>query len=277
MKTNYVRCGNCAELMAALPPNSIDLTVTSPPYDNLRDYNGFVFPFEEIAAELFRVTKPGGIVVWIVGDATVNGSETGTSFRQALHFMDLGFLLHDTMIYEKEMPTFAHKNRYYPVFEFMFILSKGEPPKTTNLIKDRKNKSRVYSSNKRQINGTFKRQSGAGKKVPPYGGRYNIWRFGTGGKKTAKDNLWKEHPAVMPLQLAKDHIVSWSNPGETILDPMCGSGQTLVAAMMTDRKFIGFDISQEYIDLTKKRLTLYAGKKKILDEREAAFQRNLNQ
>lgn len=102
---NYITLGDCVELMKEIPDDFIDLTVTSPPYDNLRDYNNEMTwnfeKFKEVAKELFRITKPGGVVVWVVGDATIKGSETGTSFRQALFFKDCGFNLHDTMIYKK--------------------------------------------------------------------------------------------------------------------------------------------------------------------------------
>ena len=136
---NKIICGNCVEIMKEWENNIIDLTITSPPYDNLRDYKGYVFDFENIAKQLYRVTKSGGVVVWIVGDATIKGSETGTSFRQALYFKEIGFNLHDTMIYSKAGFQYPATNRYHQTFEYMFIFSKGKP-KTFNPIKDRKNK-----------------------------------------------------------------------------------------------------------------------------------------
>ena len=91
---NQIVNGNCVDVMDVFPANSIDMTITSPPYDNLRIYKGFSFPFDSVARQLFRITKEGGVVVWIVSDATIDGSETCTSFRQALKFVECGFNLH---------------------------------------------------------------------------------------------------------------------------------------------------------------------------------------
>lgn len=250
---NRVLHGNCAEIMTYMPDECVDLTVTSPPYDNLRDYNGYEFPFEDIANQLYRVTKDGGVVVWVVGDATINGSETGTSFRQALYFKEIGFNLHDTMIWEK--PTFTAtgslKVRYAQVFEYMFVFSKGKP-KTFNPIKDRLNKH--YGDKKhgtvRQIDGSTKEISSKGKPIAKYGQRFNIWKMSP--EKQNKTG----HPAVFPEQLANDHIISWSNEGDIVLDPMCGSGTTLKMAYLNNRNFIGIDCSYEYVKLAQKRLEL---------------------
>jgi len=236
-----------------LPDNCIDLTVTSPPYDNLRLYQGFVFDFEAIARQLWRVTKPGGVVVWVVGDETVNGSETGTSFRQALWFMELGFSLHDTMIYQKNGFRYPFPNRYHQVFEYMFVFSKGSP-KTFNPISDRKNLQPTKSGKnmKREQDGSksYRQHFEATK----YGKRFNVWRYNTGLHHVATDNLADQHPAIFPEALARDHILSWSNPGDIVLDPMCGSGTTLKMAVLTGRKAIGIDISPEYIELTRTRV-----------------------
>jgi DNA modification methylase len=250
--TNQVIQGDCLEVMKTLENNSIDLTVTSPPYDNLRTYNGFTFDFEGIAKELYRVTKQGGVVVWIVGDATIKGSETGTSFKQALYFKEIGFNLHDTMIWNKGTFTAvgALVNRYAPVFEYMFVLSKGYP-KTFNPIKDRLNKSagRTHHGTIRQSDGTTKPLSNIGKLIPEYGQRFNIWE--TFAEKSNSNRL---HPAMFPEKLAEDHILSWSNEGDTILDPMAGSGTTLKMAKKNNRNYIGIEISQEYIDIINKRI-----------------------
>jgi DNA modification methylase len=213
---NQVIQGDCLEVMKTLEDNSIDLTVTSPPYDNLRNYNGYTFDFEGIAKELYRVTKQGGVVVWVVGDATIKGSETGTSFKQALYFKECGFNLHDTMIYQKSGIPFPEFNRYYPAFEYMFILSKGKP-KTHNLIADRKNIHFGATLDRlkhwRQSDGTLKQSScyGKNRKIKEFGIRYNIWQYSNAPSNGSKDKIAYKHPATFPEKLAEDHILSWSN------------------------------------------------------------------
>lgn len=238
---------NCADVFDQLP--SVDLTVTSPPYDNLRTYNGYQFDFEAIAQGLWRVTKPGGVVVWVVGDGTVDGSETGTSFKQALRFKEIGFNLHDTMIYEKAGVSFPDTTRYYQSFELMFVLSRGEIA-TYNLLDDRKNlwAGQKVHSTVRNGDGSLTPKACLGNITQNTGVRYNIWRI--------PHNLpgRAAHPATFPEQLANDHIRSWSNPGDTILDPMCGSGTTLKMARKNGCKAIGIDISEEYCALSVKRL-----------------------
>ena len=222
-----LRQGDCLELMKDIPDGSIDLTVTSPPYDNLRTYNGNIEQwsfekFQGIAKELYRVTKQGGVVVWVVGDATVNGSETGTSFKQALYFMQCGFNLHDTMIYQKNgaaYPAGKNSNRYSNIFEYMFVFSKGKP-KTKNLIKDKPNKwagsSTFGESTNRQKDGSLK--SSGKRVVGEFGYRDNIWQINN-GKGFGSDDIAIKHPAIFPEQLAQDHILSWSNEGDVVLDP----------------------------------------------------------
>ena len=243
-----------------MPDESVSLTVTSPPYDALRDYKGYSFNFEGIAAELLRITKKGGVVVWIVKDATVDGSETGTSFKQALHFKDIGFRLHDTMIYQRNGVTFPDAIRYYNCFEYMFVLSRGKP-KTFNPIKDHRNSSagQMEKGGERTKEGTLRERwaTRVGRVRPEWSSRWNVWTYCTGSMHTAKDAIWKDHPAVFPLALAKDHIRSWSNPGELVFDPMAGSGQTLIAAKMLQRDYLGMDCSPEYVDLARRRLELY--------------------
>jgi len=239
---NKVICGDCLDVMKDIPDNSIDLTVTSPPYDNLRTYNGYTFDFEGIAKELYRITKDGGVVVWVVGDATINGSETGTSFKQALYFKEIGFNLHDTMIYAKQNPVPYHHNRYNPQFEYMFILSKGVP-KTFNPIQE---KTKGFKTGKyRYPDGSLKVANTPIIKETKM--LNNIWYYVVGGK-------GNNHPASFPEKLAEDHIISWSNEGDTILDPMAGSGTTLKMAKKNNRNYIGIEISPEYIDIINKRL-----------------------
>lgn len=259
MEINKIYNENCLETMAKMPDNFIDLTVTSPPYDDLRAYNGYCFDFENVAKELFRVTKQGGAVVWIVGDATVKDSETGTSFRQALYFKEIGFNLFDTMIYAKPPRGAVGNNKtYWQTFEYMFILSKGNP-KTINLIADRKNKESRDGDNgtKRLENGDLLKVKRGG--YSEYGRRTNIWEYGIGKGQSTKDNIAFEHPAIFPEKLANDHIISWSNEGDLVYDPFMGSGTTAKMAILNNRKYIGSEISKEYCEIAEQRLKMCGG------------------
>ena len=245
---------DCLEGMRQMESESVDLTVTSPPYDNLRTYNGYCFDFENIAKELYRVTKPGGVVVWVVGDATIDGSETGTSFRQALYFKEIGFNLFDTMIYQKPpLGAVGNNTGYWQTFEYMFILSKGKPAKI-NLICDRKNKDARAGDNgtARLVDGTLKNVSRGG--YGEYGRRTNVWEYLVGKGHSTKDDFAYEHPAMYPEKLAADHIRSWSNEGDIVLDPFMGSGTTAKMALTLNRHYIGFEISEEYCKIIEKRL-----------------------
>jgi len=247
-----VYCGECSSILSQFPDECIDLTVTSPPYDNLRNYNGYSFPFEDIAKQLFRVTKQGGVVVWIVGDATIKGSETGSSFGQALFFREIGFNLHDTMIYEKGGFANPSSNRYHQVFEYMFVFSKGATH-VFNPLKDRENYYKKRGGgNKRKTDGTFAIRAG-GQILEPTGMRFNVWHYSIGKSQTTGDVDAYIHPAMFPEQLARDHILSWSNKDSVILDPMCGSGTTLKMALLEGRKAIGIDVSEEYCTLSVTR------------------------
>ena len=245
--------GDCLELMKDIPDGSVDLTVTSPPYDNLRTYNGNINQwnfekFKEIAKELYRVTADGGVVVWVVADATINGSETGTSFRQALHFLDCGFNLHDTMIWEKTgmLPT---QDRYYNIFEYMFVFSKGKP-KAMNFICDHKTTAGGRIQKKDACINKGKQKDGVGTFVRnEYSRRTNIWRITIGKNKETQG-----HPAPFPEQLAKDHIITWSNEGDTVLDCFMGSGTTGKMAVLNNRNFIGIELDKSYFNIAKKRI-----------------------
>ena len=245
--------GDCLIELKKISENLVDLTVTSPPYDGLRTYNGYSFDFENIAKELYRVTKTGGIVVWVVGDGTRDGSESGTSFRQALFFKECGFNLHDTMIYASEKPPLTH-NRYEQKFEYMFVFSKGRP-KTFNPIMEsckHAGKSAAKRTFRQDAKGVLE-PAHKSEKISDTKIRGNIWTYAT-GTASATDLFARQHPAVFPESLAQDHILSWSNPGDMVLDPFMGSGTTGKMAILNAREFIGIDISPEYCELARKRI-----------------------
>ncbi len=267
MEINKIYNENCIDTMQRMPDNFLDLTVTSPPYDNLRNYNGYKFDFESIAKELYRTTKEGGVVVWIVADATIKGSETGTSFRQALYFMECGFNLHDTMIWQKHSP-YPSNVRYNQEFEYMFIFSKSKPKvfnpvkvnkspntlkrwrgatsaKKTQIIKEKGKDKRVYFGAKaeerflKSVNKTKKTAS-------------NVWYIPSGN--INGDKIAFQHPAIFPEKLANDHIISWSNPDDLVYDCFTGSGTTWKMCLRNDRNFIGSEISEEYMKIATQRI-----------------------
>ncbi len=248
--------GDCLEVMKEIPDGSIDLTVTSPPYDNLRTYNGNndqwgPHVWKGVIASLYRLTKEGGVVVWIVNDATIKGSETGTSFRQALHAIDCGFRLHDTMIWRKPGPSVPGTLRYDSVFEYMFVFSKGKP-KAFNPIKDRSNKSfgGKMSGTTRNPDGSRRKKANLGKPYSQYGQRFNVWELSTINGHEHK----YPHPAKFPIKLASDHIRSWSNQFDTAFDPFMGSGTTGVACKNLARYFIGIELDAGYYEIAKDRI-----------------------
>lgn len=251
-------CGDHIEIMKDFPSENIDLTVTSPPYDKLRDYDGYTFDFESLANELHRLTRKGGIVVWVVGDQVKNHNESGTSFRQALYFQSIGFNLFDTMIFAKK-PRPNNTIGYYQSFEYMFVFSK-DVPKTINVIMDRPNRDTrgKQKATQRQRDGALKPNTykGHGK----FGRRTNIWEYAIGYGSISKDKIAYKHPAIFPEKLAEDHILSWSNEGDLVFDPMMGSGTTGKMALKHHRKFIGIDISAEYVNVARQRLGIYNGK-----------------
>ena len=248
MQLDVIQCGDSAELMKQIPDCSIDLTVTSPPYDGLRKYKGFDWDFQKIAQELFRVTKPGGVVVWVVNDGTEGGSETGTSFRQALYFKDVaGFRLHDTMIWRKTNPLpQVRQPRYASCFEYMFVFSKGKPKTFNPLMRKTKSGGLERWSKEKNVNAetgrTLKHMVFKEESI-----QYNVWEMQVARNKTT-------HPAVFPAQLAHDHIITWSNPGDIVLDPFVGSGTTAIEALRLNRHYIGFDISEEYCEMSRTRI-----------------------
>lgn len=253
MQLDMVICGDCVEEMRKMEDCCIDLTVTSPPYDDMRDYDGFAFDAESTARELYRITKDGGVVVWVVGDKTVKGNRTLTSFKHALIFQNIGFNVHDVMIYRKKNTPFMRSNAYTNCFEFMFVFSKGAP-KTFNpiMVPTVRHGEEMLVTNKksdgvnRKVKGTLNKE-----KV-----KTNIWEYAVGLGGSTRDRIAFEHPAIFPEQLALDHILSWSNEGDIVLDPMCGSGTTLKMAKSANRNYIGIDSSERYCELAKARIGL---------------------
>jgi DNA modification methylase len=247
--------GDCLDVMAGMEEGCVDLTVTSPPYDNLRTYNGSLndwtpAKWQAIIAELYRVTKQGGVVVWVVGDATINGSETGTSFRQALHAMECGFRLHDTMIYQKTNPVPNEVGfRYQAAFEYMFVFAKGRPisfnPLTVPSVMYGKVKPKRDGRQFRQADGSMKPSHGL-KYNKPEKFRHNIWQYALTGS--------REHPAAYPEEIAADHILSWSNEDDTVFDPFTGSGTTGKMALAHGRRFIGIERDATYFAIAQQRI-----------------------
>jgi len=261
MELNKIYNENCLDTMGKMKDDFIDLVITSPPYDELRDYTGeteWNFDiFKRVAKELFRVMKQGGAVVWVVGDETINGSESGTSFRQALYFKDMGFNLHDTMIYEKNSSSFPARRistRYTQIFEYMFVFSRGKPK--AKLICDKKNKWAGHTNwgNNTQYNkrGELLKTNNI-KPVPAFSPRNNIWKYTVGFNDKTK------HPAVFPEQLANDHIITWSEENDIIYDPFMGSGTVAKMAIQNNRKWIGSEISKEYCKIAQERIAKLRG------------------
>lgn len=247
--------GDCLEQMKHIPDGSVDLTVTSPPYDKLRTYNNSLDDWSErkwtqIIQQLFRVTSVNGTVVWVVADATLDGSETGTSFRQALFAMSVGFKLHDTMIYQKPAVPFDPKcNRYWQCFEYMFVWVKGKA--RCNYLKEpckNAGKPKTGDYGQRRPDGTncTDRQQ-ADRVIKDTKVRSNVW-FYTAGERVSG------HPAQFSIDLATDHVLSWSDPDDLVLDPFLGSGTTGVACVNTGRNFIGIERVPSYFTIAQRRI-----------------------
>ena len=269
---NKIHNENCLETMSKMPDNYIDLTVTSPPYDDVRLYKGFTLPLEDIAKELYRVTKDGGVVVWVVNDKTKNYCESLTSFKTAILFVEnAGFNLHDTMIYKRQA-AFPDVVRYYQEFEYMFVFSKGKP-KTINLLRQNKSESTIKrnnsglhnSRNERQQNGEIKKgniksvERVNNSKLDDTRVKSNIWEIATGSQKSTKDKIAFQHPAIFPEQLANDHIISWSNENDIVYDCFAGSGTTAKMAILNNRNWIVSEISSEYCEIIKERIKIDKG------------------
>lgn len=253
IKINQIYCCNCVDLMKNIKNNYIDLTITSPPYDTLRDYTGYKLDLENITKQLYRITKKRGVVVWVVGDKIIKGNRTLTSFRQAILFQEMGFNVHDVMIYKKKNTPFMRSNAYTNCYEFMFIFSKGSP-KTFNPLKE---PTVRHGFEKMPFN---KKADGVNNKIlgklNKFKNRNNIWEYAVGLGGTTNDKIAFKHPAVFPEKLVEDHILTWSKKNDLVFDPMCGSGTTCKMAKKNSRNFIGCDISKDYTNISKKRINI---------------------
>ena len=262
MKKNQIYLEDNLKTLSKMSDDYYDMVITSPPYDDIRKYNGFSFDIDTLAPELYRTTKKGGVVVWVVNDQVIKGSESGTSFRQALKFMDAGFLLHDTMIYEKNSssyPSSVKSNRYTQIFEYMFVFSKGKP-KTSNLICDKPNKWAGHTNwgkNTKRIGENEQLvEVGNIKPVPDFSPRNNIWRYVNGGGFASKDKIAHKHPAIFPEELVRDHLMTWTKEGDLVYDPFIGSGTVAKMCILLGRDYIGSEISQEYVDICNERIKI---------------------
>ena len=248
--------GDCMDILPTL--GKVDAVVTSPPYDNLRDYGGHQWSmdiFRDISKSIGSVLSEGAVIVWVVGDSVTDGNKSLNSYRQAIYFQELGLNIYDVIIYEKAGMGAPHKNRYHNVFEYMFIISNGKP-KTINLIRDRKNRwageKSFGTTTRREKDGTLTRKKSV--EVADVGVRFNIWRYDNGYGFSSSDDIAHGHPAIFPEKLASDHILSWTNSGDVVLDTFMGSGTTGVACANLGRKFIGIEIERKYFDIACERI-----------------------
>jgi DNA modification methylase len=259
LERNQVYHGNCTDIMEYLAPESIDMTCTSPPYGDLRDYEGYVFDFEAIAQGLWRVMKPGGVVVWVEGDHVISGNEQSNPEKHKLYFQSIGFNAHDTMIYYRASSFSSAKNcnRYDRSFEYMYVFSKGAP-KTFNPVMQEKTYSKTgYHEDQNRNEGANQKNKErrlALSKTKLLKRSENVWYIPNGYMVGSPDKITYDHPASFPEALARDHVLSWSNPGDLILDPMCGSGTTLLMAKLNYRDFMGIDISEKYCEIARRRV-----------------------
>lgn len=251
---DQIICGDNCDVLGTLPRDCIDLVVTSPPYDDLRTYGGHDWDFYGVAWQLKRVLKPGGVIVWVVADATKDGSETGTSFRQALHFQTLGLRIHDTMIYEKAQISFPDATRYYQSWEYAFVFSAGQPIAFNPITVENPNAGKPITGRERASDDSLVPMNAMahGRLRPDRSVKRNVWKYATGT--ASGDALAFHHPAIFPEALARDHILSWSNEGEIVLDPFSGSGTTAKMARELGRRYIGIEINEEYCEIARKRL-----------------------
>lgn len=260
---NEIYCCDCVEGMRLLPAEVIPLTVTSPPYDAIRTWQFPWEKFQAVAQELYRLTIPGGIVAWVVQDQHHDWSESGTSFKQALYFKELGFKLYTTIAVERTTGLPGYRPRYWPPLEYVFVLSRGRP-RSYNLIRDRPTTTRSVPMKLvtlRSRDGTFRRERRP-LIVPPLAVRNTVWRYKVGyGHTTTDREAHGHHPALMPEELAKDLILSYSRPDDFVFDPMAGLATTCKMALLNGRSYLGFDRDQQFCRDARKRLAKYRREK----------------
>lgn len=255
---NQIHCCDCVDGMRNLPDGGIDLTVTSPPYDDVRDYGGHRWGFEKfqmVAAELLRVTKDGGVVVWVVQEQIRQGAESGTASRQRLHFMDIGFMSYSTMIMVSKGVRLPQPRRYVNQFQYALVLSKGRP-RSVHLLRDRANSTAGGRSEGgiRDRSGCMERRDYPERVISEVGLRTNVWSYDVGWMKSTTDAYAFHHPALMPERMARDHILSWSRPGDVVFDPMAGAATTCKMALLSDRRYLGFELHEPYFRLAQRRM-----------------------
>ena len=273
MYLNKIICEDNVSFCKRLPNNSIDMILTSCPYDDLRDYNSYIFDFESLAHEMYRILKEGGVLIWVVNDATVKYSLTLTSMRQAIYFIDdVGFKMHDVMGYGKvnPLPSNMIRKKYASSYEYMFVLKKGNMPKTFNPIKTKnkwagikaglaqRGKDGVMPKKTIIVNDTKIKENFWFYESEDYIFDPNLWYYDVGYNLTTTDKIAYEHPAIFPEALARDHIKTWTNPGDIVFDPFMGAGTTGKMALLLDRYYIGTDISEKYCEIARKRCDIYS-------------------
>ena len=253
MKLNHLFNEDCLDTMNRIPANYIDFVITSPPYDDIRNYNGYRFDFQKVASGLARILKPGGVIVWVVGDKTEHGSESLTSFKQALFFKSIGLRIHDTMIYYKNNPMPQTGKRYHQHFEYMFAISK-DTPKTFNPITEPTKYRGLANMKDRGQNGVLDYEKVSRTTAKKVG---NVFFYSVGGGISTKDKIAYQHPAIFPEKLVLDQMKTWTNPHDLVYDPFMGSGTTAKVATLLKRNWIGSEISQDYVQVANQRLKKY--------------------
>jgi site-specific DNA-methyltransferase (adenine-specific) len=262
---NKIICGDAVEELKKIPNNSIDILVTSPPYDGIRKYNGFNYDLHATGKEIYRVLKDGGVAIMVIQDQTKNFGKTLTSFRTIVDWVDnIGFKLFETVIYRKYGAEGAWWNKRFRVdHEYMPIFLKGERPQYFNKdplkIPSKHGGKTMTGGGTRLTNGI--RIPTRAITINPMKCRGTIWEYMTAGDGT---RLKHKHPATFPDKLPYDFIQCFCPPNGVVLDPFIGSGTTALAAIELDRNYIGIDISKEYCDLARRRIKEEGAKNKKL-------------
>ena len=255
IQVNKIICEDNITYLKTLPDECIDFVITSPPYDALRDYNGYKLDLHGLGVELLRVLKDGGICVMVIQDSTRDFAKSLTSFRTIVDWCDnIGFRLFECNIYNRQGTEGAWwKKRFRVDHEYMPIFLKGKRPQyfdKENIKIPSKHGGKIMTgANIRTKNG----QTGSRKvKINPTKCPGTVMTFGNtcGGESKLKS----KHPAVFPNMLAYDMIECFCPEDGTVLDPFNGSGTTTLAAKCLGRNYIGIDVSEEYNKIARERL-----------------------